>query len=146
MKIQNVLMVAMCCGLLSACENRDRDRTTDRDGNGVMDELQNDARRGVESAEDAVEQRREEYMNTIDAKLDRLDKQIDDLEDRIDEASASEKSALEKKLDRLELKRDAVETRYDEFKASGSEAWEDLKDGVDQAINDLEDEIDELHD
>jgi len=73
----------------------------------------------------------------MNKRLDELNAKYDDLKARASKADGQAKKDLEKKLEDAKVKRDVVAKKLDELKSASHDRWEKVKDGVENAYEDL---------
>ena len=86
---------------------------------------------------EAAKAKRDEYALAMQKKLDALDVQYKALDKRAGEATADAKKDLEARAKIARAKRDAAGKKLDELKEAGVDRWEKVKDGVENAFEDL---------
>jgi len=85
----------------------------------------------------AAKAKRDEYAREMQKKLDELDVKYKALEKRAAEAKDDSKKDLDKKAKEAKAKRDAAAKKLDELKTASHDRWEKVKDGVEDAFDDL---------
>ncbi len=104
-------------------------------------EVKEEVKEAVEAAGAYTEQKKDEYLQALDTKMNEWQEQIADLraqaEAKADELSQEGKEALDQQIETLQAKQQAAAEKFAEFKASGAEAWDELKAGMDSALDDL---------
>lgn len=81
------------------------------------------------------------YVEKVQEHLDDLEAKITDLAAKAEQAEAKAKSEYEERLAELRSKRDNARTRLETLKQAGNSAWRDLASGLDKAINEMDDAI-----
>jgi len=85
---------------------------------------------------------KEAYREKVEAQLESLDARIDLLKAKAKEAKADAKMKYEEQFENLRQKRQTVRTRLDELGEKGEQVWKELKSGVEDALDDLQNAID----
>jgi hypothetical protein len=86
-----------------------------------------------------MKQQRDDYVKTVEAKLDEFDKKFDGLDERARAMSGTARTDLKKGVDALHDQRNEVSRRLDDLKSVSLDSWTTLKGGVDGGLADLED-------
>ena len=81
------------------------------------------------------------YQEKVEATLNQLDARIDLLKAQAKEASAEAKIEYNKRLEDLREQQSEVRARLQEMSEAGEEAWEEFKDGIDEAVSELQDAV-----
>jgi hypothetical protein len=84
---------------------------------------------------------RNAYEEKADAKLKKLKAQMTLLEADFEEAKADVRIKYTKQLDKIRDQYQKAKMRLDKMADSTQDAWKELRTGVDQAINELEEAI-----
>ena len=108
-----------CMGAGLAC--------SDDDDNGVINGANGDRDQFIEDAED---------------RLSNLRSELEDARDNIEAGDASE--ALEQMADDLEQRINDIESDLDDARDAGDDEWQDVRDSLDQTLNDAENLIQEI--
>ena len=69
---------------------------------------------------------KEEILRQMQVKLDEYKQKIEEF-----------KAAFNRQVEELQAKQEAAEEKLSEFKSSSSDAWREMKEGLDQAVDDL---------
>lgn len=80
---------------------------------------------------------RDEFLAKFKAKLDEWNADIDELEAKAHKAGARLRGESERTVTQLQEKRDAVERDMKTLRGSLGDAWHDLREGLDEAGEDL---------
>jgi len=75
------------------------------------------------------------YQATAKEKLDEIERWFDNVSSQAKQAKEDTRQEIEE----LKRKKEKVQKQYQEFKGSSEKAWVDLKKGLDDAMEDLED-------
>jgi len=86
---------------------------------------------------EAAKAKRDEYARAMHKRLDELTAKYEELKGLAARAEGQMKKDLEKKLDEAKVKRDAAAKKLDELKEASHDRWEKVKDGVENAFEDL---------
>jgi hypothetical protein len=85
-----------------------------------------------------METKKEIYREKAKAKLEQLNTQINGLMAKFDETKADTKLQIKDQFDELTNRQDTVERKYEQMKKAGEDAWQDMRSGLDDALDDLE--------
>jgi len=100
-----------------------------------------DAKEKIKDAVDATvaaaKSKRDEYARDMQKKLDELDATYKDLEHRAAAAKDQDKKKLVENVNAAKAKRDAAARKLDELKAASHDRWEKVKEGIENAFEDL---------
>ncbi|QJW94641.1 sll1863 family stress response protein [Frigoriglobus tundricola] len=100
-----------------------------------------DARDKINDAEkatvEAAKSKRDEYARAMQKRLDELTAKFDALNVRAARAEGQTKKDLDTKLEEAKVKRDAAAKKLGELKEASHDRWEKVKDGVENAFEDL---------
>lgn len=77
--------------------------------------------------------RKEEFVRTMHARLDRWNAEIDALMVKADTVEANARAEYRKQIEVLRGRRDEARSKLKELESAGEGAWEDLKVGVELA-------------
>jgi TolA-binding protein len=136
MKRLSAVVLGLLLALAVSCQQKE---TTEEPTPAATPEgVQQQAGEVMESAKTALSQTMDEYVQSAQAQLDKLQGEIHELEAKAQNASAETKAEMEKGLAELKMKAMAVQDKLTELKGSGSDAWKDLKGSMDEALGDLE--------
>ena len=85
-----------------------------------------------------MERQRDDYVATVNAKLDEFDKKVDGLEERTATMKDATKQNFKNEIVRLRDERKLVAQKLDDLKNVSIESWTTVKGNVDSALSDLE--------
>jgi uncharacterized protein YdaT len=88
--------------------------------------------------------KKDEYLEKLEAQLKDWKAKIDRLEGRVSMASSETKAELTKAIEELRLKKKVVKEKWDEAHRMGGETWETLKEGVEKAAAELKQALDKV--
>lgn len=91
----------------------------------------------ADAAAEADKAKRDEYALETRRLLDELDAKYEELVARAAETEGEAKKDLETKLAQAKEKRDVAARKLDELKEASADRWEKVKEGVENAIDDL---------
>ena len=77
---------------------------------------------------------KDEFIETLHAKIDQWDAEIDKLSAKAAMVEAESKEEYYKQIADLKTKRSQIKEKLDKLQHSGEEAWQDLKAGLDLAF------------
>ncbi len=78
-----------------------------------------------------------QFIETMEAHLQRFDREIQELAGRAEKAGAGLKADLETQMNDLRAKREQARKRLAILREKGEGAWEELRDGMETAWRDL---------
>ncbi len=77
--------------------------------------------------------KRDEYVRTLQLKLEEWNMEIDLLTEKADKLSVNLKNEYQEQIEALKKKRESAREKIDEVQLAGESAWEDLKSGIELA-------------
>jgi uncharacterized coiled-coil DUF342 family protein len=83
-------------------------------------------------------QQRDDYVKSMQAKLDEFDKKLDGLEARASKLGGPEKDDVNNMVKQLRDQRDSIASQLDNVKNASPEAWPQMKSNVDSQFAMLE--------
>lgn len=86
--------------------------------------------------------RKEDYLERLEAQLKEWKAKIDTLEARISQVSAEKKAEFSGEIEELRKKKAIVNEKLDELEKAGAGLWDTLKQGVDKAAAELKEALD----
>ena len=101
------------------------------------EDVQEEAKEAVETAGAYAEAKKEEYQKKLDAQLEQYQQKIDALQAQGRVMTQDAKDTLNEKLETLRDKKEALQQRAVELESKSGKAWEDLKAGIDESMEDL---------
>ncbi|MFO7446823.1 MAG: hypothetical protein R6W90_10680 [Ignavibacteriaceae bacterium] len=132
---------------LSACgDNRTPDDTMDGTGMNDNTMMQDEGTQVTfwDENTDFTYTDREQYRESLNAAVDKLDDQIDRLEDRADNATGENKQMIEQRIDQLKERRSQIENRLNDWANITEDEWENFKSDINTAWNDVQDSFDQI--
>jgi TolA-binding protein len=87
---------------------------------------------------EAQQREREEYLKSIQAKLDEYDKKFDSLDARVSKMNGTEKDDFKKMIQQLQDQKKRIATQLDSAKNASPGAWRVIKADVDSGLTKLE--------
>ena len=94
-------------------------------------------RKAEQAGAEAAKAKRDEYAREMEKKLDELEVKYRALEKRAAEAEGDARKDLDEKVKVAKAMRDAAAKKLDELKEASHDRWEKIKDGVENAFDDL---------
>src|SRR5688572_14331019 len=85
-----------------------------------------------------IQDQRDQYVRSVEAKLDEFDQKFDGLESRAAAATEPAKDSLNKAVDSLRAERRNVDQKLDDLKKVSVDSWTTMKSEVDMAVAALE--------
>jgi hypothetical protein len=122
------LMLAMSLFLTLAACQRGEDRTS------AAPERDTTAAR----PDDAINQQRDQYVDTMKAKLDEMGQKIDGLNQRADALKGTAKTSFDNDIKMLRDQKDAVDDKLGDLKDVSVQSWTSMKGDVEAAFARLE--------
>ncbi|MEC4673527.1 MAG: hypothetical protein VST68_05010 [Nitrospirota bacterium] len=101
------------------------------------------ARQAVQDVQDNGAERKEVFYNRVRDQLQRLDSQLAVLKDKGDVLREKTRSELIVQLDKITLQKNDILPRLELATRSSEAAWQDVKQGIDQAVEDLKIAVDQ---
>jgi flagellar motility protein MotE (MotC chaperone) len=90
----------------------------------------------IEATKDTAQQK-EAFQLKAQEELAAIQRQIIGLRGKITKASESTRADLQKSLNELEKKKDSVKERLDELKGATDAKWHEVREGMNNALNEL---------
>jgi TolA-binding protein len=87
---------------------------------------------------EAQQREREEYLKSIQAKLDEYDNKFDTLDARVSKMNGTEKDDFKKMIQQLQDQKKRIATQLDSAKNASPGAWRVIKADVDSGLTKLE--------
>lgn len=116
----------------------------------TVQDVGQDMQRAAETSQQFLQQKKEEYVDTMNKQIKELDQSIETLKEKGNELSADTREKWNKTLADLEAKRRQYQKKYDELTEARDDVWQDLKSGIEAAWKDLKQATDDaakqLHD
>jgi hypothetical protein len=85
----------------------------------------------------AAKAKRDEYARDLQKELDKIDAKYEELKASAAKAEGQAKKDLDKKVEEAKVKRDAAAKKLDELKEAPPDRWEKIKEGAENAFDDL---------
>ena len=102
------------------------------------------AQNAAEVLQGYVQQVRDDYLRSAEAQLDRVSQRVEQLQAKADKAGAAVQGKVTPAVKAFNHKKDAARVQLEKVKAAGDQPWEQLKTGLDEALNELEQEFDQI--
>lgn len=83
------------------------------------------------------------FQEKVEARIEQLDAEIDLLKAKARKVKAEAKLEAVDQLEKVDQERAGLQEQLKEFNASGKDAWQDLKGGINEALEDLEESLDQ---
>lgn len=135
-RFSSIVMIPAMLIIFPACSDETQDANQ---GDVSAQDVREQAGRTVDTAAAFAQSTVEDYKQTMRARVDALNEDIQSIEDRMDSLSAEAKSEAQSTLDTLRTKRDNFMSRIESLSAQSESAWNELKSGVDRAWTELND-------
>jgi len=102
-------------------------------------EVNREAREDIaEIHQEGEEDTRDAFGRSMSERLSVLDERIDALEDNVDDKADTASAALAPRIADVKAKREAAATQLDNVKGADETSWRNMRTGLTQAFNDLE--------
>lgn len=85
-----------------------------------------------------METKKEIYRQKAQARFDQMNAQIEDLIARFNETKADAKLKIKNQFEDLTNQQETVEQKIEQVKNAGEDAWQDMRSGIDNAFDELE--------
>jgi uncharacterized protein YukE len=95
-------------------------------------------------ANDQMKAERDDYVMTMNARLDEFDKKVDGLNERDGAMKGTAKSNFKSAIDGLQDQRKEVAKKLDDLKSVNIESWQTLRGEVDSAMTGLDHSYDQV--
>jgi peptidoglycan hydrolase CwlO-like protein len=79
-----------------------------------------------------------DYQNTVEAKLDKLDKQIEKLNNQAGKFRSETRAEFKEEIEELNWKKAYAHKKLDELKSASEETWKHVRSEMDSTMDDLE--------
>ena len=96
------------------------------------------------NANDQMKAQRDDYVTTMNARLDEFDKKVDGLNERSGAMKGTAKSNFKSAIDGLQDQRKEVAKKLDDLKSVNIESWQTLRGEVDSAMTGLDHSYDQV--
>ena len=91
----------------------------------------------IEATKEYSAQQKEAFQRKAQEELTAIQRQILGLREKLAKASESTRADLQKSLNELEKKKDGVKERLDELKGATGAKWHEVREGMNNALNEL---------
>ncbi|MGE3976522.1 MAG: hypothetical protein AB7F94_02940 [Nitrospira sp.] len=91
----------------------------------------------IEATKEYTAQQKEAFQRKAHEELTAIQRQIVGLREKIAKASESTRADLQKSLNELEKKKDGVKESLDELKGATDAKWHEVREGMNNAMNEL---------
>jgi hypothetical protein len=119
-------------GFLSACGGEGEHEAV------TGEDVKEETREAVEAVGAYTEAKKEEYQKKLNAQLDKYEQRLDALRAQGAMMTEEAKNKLGEKLEVLEREKKRLQQKAGELESKSGQAWEDLKNGVDDAMDELD--------
>jgi TolA-binding protein len=89
------------------------------------------------TTETSTNETKEAYSAKIEAKVERLNGQIDEMVAKANQAKAEMTVQYQEQIDDLCRKRDIAKVKLRDLKAASSDAWSDMREGLERSWDEL---------
>lgn len=104
----------------------------------TSEDVKKESKEAYQTAVDYSKQQKEEILKQMQAKLDSYKEDIEKLKIKTELMSESLKADFNRRLEDLQVKQEAAQEKLSELKSSSGKAWGEIKEGLSQAMLDLE--------
>jgi len=91
-----------------------------------------------EDRADALNEQRDHYVTSVEAKLAEVESKFDGLDERAAAMEGTTKTNFERSVEQLRAEKTLVEEKLDQLKDMPAESWMTMKSGVEAAMSHLE--------
>lgn len=106
--------------------------------NVTSEDVKKETEEAYQTAVEYTAQQKEEIQAEMRRKLDDYKQKIEQLRAETETLSAEAKAEVKRRLEELRTKQQAAEQKLSQLKSSSGKAWNDIKQGLDRAVDDLE--------
>jgi predicted RNase H-like nuclease (RuvC/YqgF family) len=106
--------------------------------NVTSEDVKKETEEAYQTAVEYTAQQKEEIQAEMRRKLDDYKQKIEQLRSETETLSAEAKAEVKRRLEELRTKQQAAEQKLSQLKSSSGKAWNDIKQGLDRAVDDLE--------
>jgi TolA-binding protein len=128
-----ILALFFACGDQKEAEKSDTKVT--------YEDVKKESKEAMETAKEYTQEKKEEYLMQMRAKLDEFNKEIQELQSKAASNAIGLKEASKEELNQsmkeLAEKKKAAAEKIDELKNASGDAWDDIKTGADSAMDEL---------
>jgi len=133
MKQKNLLITLLAASAFAlGC---DKDQSTSQQFNKVQAETQ----QAAQGMKDYTYAQKDAFVETMQAQLTALNKDLDQLSAKVDKSSDTAKAEAKPKLQALRDQADKLNQQLDKAKNATESTWDDVKAGTKKAYNELKD-------
>lgn len=104
----------------------------------TADEVKKEVREAVDTLGQFADDKKLQYQESLEAKLQALSKKREELESRINSAGKKVQDKARARLADLRSKQEALNTKLDNLGTSTGEGWEEMRSAMDEAMEELE--------
>jgi hypothetical protein len=97
-----------------------------------------------ETRENLMEEQRDAYVETVEAKLDEFDQKFDGLEERAATMQGTTKQSFDNSIEQLREKRTHVAEKLDDMESVSADSWMSMKGQIDAELANLERAYDQV--
>lgn len=101
------------------------------------EKVKKEAQEAIEATREYTAQQKEAFQRKAQEELMTVQRQIIGLREKITKASESTRTDLQKSLNELEKKKESVRERLDELKGTTDAKWHEVRQGMNDALNEL---------
>ena len=104
----------------------------------ASEDVKKESKEAYQTAVEYSKQQKEEIVRQMQAKLDEYKQNIEKLKIKTELMGQGLKADFNHRLDELQAKQEAAQEKLSELKSSSGKAWDEVKEGLNQAMLDLE--------
>jgi hypothetical protein len=104
----------------------------------TSEDVKKESKEAYQTAVEYSKQQKEEIVRQMQVKLDEYKQNIEKLKIKTELMGQGLKADFNHRLDELQAKQEAAQEKLSELKSSSGKAWDEVKEGLNQAMLDLE--------
>lgn len=107
------------------------------DSTASAEKVTKEAQEAIEATKEYTAQQKEAFQRKAQEEVMAIQRQIIGLREKMAKASESTRADLQKSLNELEKKKEGVKEKLDELKGATDAKWHEVKEGMNNALNEL---------
>jgi predicted nucleic acid-binding Zn-ribbon protein len=133
MKHSKLILTFLIAALVTGCDKSST--SSDATASQQLDQAKQDTMQAVQDMKNYTYAQKEDFIKTMQAKLDELNVELAQLSAKIDHASDATKAAAQPKIDDLKAQVAALGVQLDQVKSSTESTWDQVKDSVQKGFD-----------
>ncbi len=117
-------------------------KSAGKDPERAGDRVAKDLKQLGDGADKEIREEKSEFIAGTRTTMRDLDRRIEELRGRINHAGDNARSGMQTELNELEKNREGLDVQLDKVEKSSENAWQDIKGGLKEAANDVEEAFD----